>query len=156
MVGRDHHEGLVRDDPVEHVPVHRGPAAEDRVVRPLRDQQRLAFVGARVGANGLGEGREPADAGQMQVLQLGRAEEDMDVGLDEPWQHAAALGVDDPGRGAAMGRDLGPVAHGQDAVPGHRHSPQDARPGARPAGVKGEDTAVRDDEIRYRHGLVSS
>ena len=86
MIGREHDEGPVGNDPVEMLPRYALLVGEDRVVGLLADQQSLAQARRRVSAHRLLQCLEPMHTMKLQIVDLGRAGKKMHMRFDEARQ----------------------------------------------------------------------
>ncbi|GAB1364060.1 hypothetical protein MASR1M32_32960 [Rhodobacter sp.] len=146
VIGRHHCSRAVGKNAVQILPGHRG--IKNLIRCALRHHQRQIGVGGGIGLKGCTQRLEPLHPAQLQLRQLVAAQHKMQMAFDKARQQRPPARVDHFGVRAGQGLDLGPRAHGKNAVPadGHRLGPRRVR-------VHRQHLGIGDDHICLHRGL---
>ena len=150
MIGREHDEGPVGNDPVEMLSRHALGVRKDRVIRLLADQQPRARPRRRITSDRLFQRLKAMHTLKLQVVDLGRAGKEMHMRFDQAWQNRAALRIDDARRGLLVRQCRLRIAYEQNLIAGDRHGFR-----VRQGLIHRDDPSVGDDDVST-HAFVLS
>ena len=139
-------ERPVRQHPVKVVPRRQNFVVEDRVRDLVGENQLEARLGSGIVANSRCQRRIAMHRAEVQIVQLGRAHEKVNVPLNDAGRDRAAACVDHAGVPGLQPLHLAARPHGRDCV-----SRNGDGPGSRIGIVHGQDAGIADDDVGCGH-----